>query len=995
MKSRKNALAKGRQLWCTFMWCVCLFSVVFLTHSLCLTTFSCWGQGGGGHTGGGRNNPGLVVKTPNPWRAMAAFGPDLSPEIWREKNPSVLFMAYPHWRGIFSAASTLAPLLGTYFNFSLPRRRSLINLLARTPSVRSVVVHGIPPGSLSLARELHSRLPYMNFYFVYHGTASAPFHPDESDLIDDLINATKTGAVTAVGNVKVGFSSMFTTFGSPSVFTVPNFPFVFPVLPSGKYSLVDGRVHIGLLVFSDGAHKNVGTQFVAACSIPNAVIHVTILPNLVYAPRCRAPVVISGILPHGRFLVELSRMDLVMYVSLTEAYPMVVVEAMSLGIPPVVSRTHHVLDGDKFLRETLVVDEPDNPEAVASRINAAIANLDELRVRLLALASCLRYEGELAWGNVLKLNGEESRRLQLDAYADTLLNTGLANANLSSPPLVCAMGKNQGSLMQLTPPPLFSQLPLTTESLKGTVGTRIAFITYELSPGNPGGAGVVISNLISMLLESGFKITVLAHTSESTLEVWSRWMIKEGWKVGNKEQLTIFHVPTLVDEKSLVSDKCHPRNMFLRRSRIFALAARKAYELDPYDALEIFEYAGAAFELLRSARQWEYGVPRGLNVPEPYLPSHIPILIRLHGSIQLISQAEGGVENSAESSNPKPCLDSDDEFAASPLMHLMERYALQTAHILLPQSRSMQNVYEKAYGLTSERMLVAPPPMERILDSVRKKPIPGTPAVVDNFRTESLAFLNSGGKPWDSMGLQELSSGGLRGSQRQNGKHTPFRLLVYGRVAKMKGAETVALSASIIQSLLPPALRLHLLFVGIDWLHPRHRIPTSEIVRSIVPKGFNGTVEFFGEISRDSLKDLSKVVHGGIFASEFETFGLAAHELSALEVPLIISNIPAFAEFFPPSSAYVFETGNATSLAYAALNLLKDLKGGAPKMPLLEYDDPISPYKSIAEFITKLKGANFPTSLSDTRLTEVSIARLEENCWPSLSCSYAWGRDDR
>ena len=236
-----------------------------------------------------------------------------------------------------------------------------------------------------------------------------------------------------------------------------------------------------------------------------------------------------------------------------------------------------------------------------------------------------------------------------------------------------------------------------------------------------------------------------------------------------------------------------------------------------------------------------------MKVPEPYLPSPVPVLLRLHGSIQLIAQAEGGVDDNAGSFTPRPCLDSDDEAAASPLMHLMERYALQTAHVLFFQSRSMQDVYEKAYGLTSERMLVAPPPMGKIFGSVlAKDSISGALFILDTYRVKSLAFLNNGGNSFDKFSLKEALKS-FRGLNDEASHHTPFQLLIYGRVAKIKGTKTVAYSASIIQSLLSPSVRLHLIFSGLDWMHPKYRKPTSNTIRNIIPKDFIGTFKFLGK----------------------------------------------------------------------------------------------------------------------------------------------------
>jgi glycosyltransferase involved in cell wall biosynthesis len=305
----------------------------------------------------------------------------------------------------------------------------------------------------------------------------------------------------------------------------------------------------------------------------------------------------------------------------------------------------------------------------------------------------------------------------------------------------------------------------------------------------------------------------------------------------------------------------------------------------------------------------------------------------------------------------------------------MERYAMQTAHVLLPQSRSMQDVYEKAYGLTSERMLVAPPPMDRILSSLRKGPSSENP---ESKNSRSLDFLNL--------------TVGMRGSKS---KETPssFRLLVYGRVAKMKGAETVARAASILQDLLPSHLQLHLIFAGLDWPHPTEHRPTSEVVRDLIPAGFRGKIEFLGDTPRSSLVNLTRGVHGAVLASEFETFGLAAHELAALGVPLVISSIPAYGEFFPPSLAYVFKAGNATDLAAASIRLFSDIINGSPKVFAPNYDSAVVPYMRVLKYLRgqQGKGIQFSNN-SDARLVKVAVDRLEAACWPSNPCAFDWGR---
>lgn len=908
---------------------------------------------------------GLVGGMPSTWDGIAEIGPAVSPAAWRASQPVVLLMAYPAWHGVFSAARAQGPVLGMYLDFTARAQQRLVSLIAATPSLRCVIVHGIPHHSVDFARLLKHQVPAVRIMFVYHGTASAPFHVEESSLVASLVDATLENAVDAIGVVKVGFGSVFHSLGVPPdrVFTVPNFPTVSLVLPTNKYSEFDGRAHIGILVSSGDVHKNVGSQLVSACSIPDAIVHVTFRPRLAYLRNCS--IVETGWLSHGRFLLEAARMDVLMYVSLTEAFPMLVLEAINLGIPVVVSRTHHLLESDKVLDDALVVAESDNPENIRTVLLGAIERRVELLPHLLALAACMRHKAEFSWGSVLNLSRTESTRLQLLAFAHRRDGEDVATYK-------CPSSMTQAAPASTT---TFSSLLSSMTSLSPL---RIAFVTYELTPGVSGGAGVVISNLVEELLAKGHFATVIAHVSTSALDVWARAMEARGWRVGPKSQLTIHHVPTLVDEVTL---ECGPRNVFLRRSGIFAIAAQLAYAAQPFDAIEVFEYAGAAFELLRRQREWlaadALGSTKG--VAPPYLPLHVPIFVRLHGSLQLIQQSEGLLVAGDLPSTPPPCLSAFDERAAWPLMRLMERYTLLAAHTLFPQSRAMIGVYKTAYGLDDTRMVLAPPPMERILAATTSRSadsqgIAGAPRLHFSVSQGAEFLLSRTGASSDTNFQQNRIA------------PTQLRLLVYGRVAHMKGAETVAAAAGAIQEGLPDNVQLQLVFVGIDWDCPVHGRPTSQCVIALLPSNVHAT--FRGPVERSEMPQLVASVHGGIIASEFETYGLAAHELAAAGLPLIISNIHAFAEFFTEENAYTFRAGDADDLARAALRFAADLELRRARVASdLNYPDAIEPY---VRAVAAARANPSVASTVDTRLVEAAIAAhegvLEGACWPSEEC---------
>jgi glycosyltransferase involved in cell wall biosynthesis len=215
--------------------------------------------------------------------------------------------------------------------------------------------------------------------------------------------------------------------------------------------------------------------------------------------------------------------------------------------------------------------------------------------------------------------------------------------------------------------------------------------------------------------------------------------------------------------------------------------------------------------------------------------------------------------------------------------------------------------------------------------------------------------------------------------QRGEGAAAELRLLVYGRVMRVKGAETVAAAASAIQAALPDGVVLRLVFAGLDWECPLHLRPTSQCVLELLPSDSRPT--FLGPLDRSALVHLLPTVHGAVFASEFETFGMAVHELAAAGLPLVVSDIPAFAEFFSPRNAYVFASGNPASLAEAVGALFADLEGGTTRVARLDYADAVVPYERLSVACKQRGGIS--AAAGDMRLLEAAIARREEECWPA------------
>ena len=135
-------------------------------------------------------------------------------------------------------------------------------------------------------------------------------------------------------------------------------------------------------------------------------------------------------------------------------------------------------------------------------------------------------------------------------------------------------------------------------------------------------------------------------------------------------------------------------------------------------------------------------------------------------------------------------------------------------------------------------------------------------------------------------------------------------------------------------------------FIGPDRLCETH--DASCIVRKI-PTRFRKHFAFKTQrISRDTLTYYKTLVRAAIFPSLFETFCISAHEIYFLGIPLLISDIPAFRDYFTNDNSVVFRSGSVTSLRKGMEKVLnwkgEDYAKAVKNMKPIEYSSPLVVY---------------------------------------------------
>lgn len=236
------------------------------------------------------------------------------------------------------------------------------------------------------------------------------------------------------------------------------------------------------------------------------------------------------------------------------------------------------------------------------------------------------------------------------------------------------------------------------------------------------------------------------------------------------------------------------------------------------------------------------------------------IAVRLHGSLEFIDQVEG--------------LQPTPERSA---MYGLEREGLALADLILSPSRSLGGLYRRTHGLHRIRFVESPPPMEELL--LGFEPAPRLP--------------------------------------------DPAHFLFFGKLQEVKGCVDFAEAmTSLIVS--EPDRGWHATLIGRDTFCGRHGCMTSECLGRAIPDTLREHFSFVPSIDRLQLPRYLRRVVAGVVPSHFETFCLAAHELRALGLPLIVPQHPAFEDWLNEATGCVTYDGSTNGLANALSRVRED-----------------------------------------------------------------------
>ena len=238
----------------------------------------------------------------------------------------------------------------------------------------------------------------------------------------------------------------------------------------------------------------------------------------------------------------------------------------------------------------------------------------------------------------------------------------------------------------------------------------------------------------------------------------------------------------------------------------------------------------------------------------------VRMLVRLHGTVDWCLAADDAPRYTAERQQ----------------LIAMERYCLRHCDGWLASAPSVAERYRGDYERPDAPVILATPPVERV--------------------------------------------GPGRSHARRLGA-TPHRVLFYGKLQRLKGADTFIEAAVRLceDGTLPVAFDV----VGADVPDPWDGSSTRARLERGIPDELRARIVFHGHVGRERLERLAREAALAVVPSRVEAFCLAAHELNWIGVPLVLADIPAFRDFFVDGRSCRFFDGSGADLARVLSDLLR------------------------------------------------------------------------
>ncbi|MEI6304852.1 MAG: hypothetical protein WCP09_02420 [Candidatus Taylorbacteria bacterium] len=294
----------------------------------------------------------------------------------QHKTTDIVGVCHPSWRGIKSATYALTPVVFEVAEISsfFEAERIADEIMKDKP--QKVILNGYPNGYDILAEALKTKFPETRVFFLSH-TSFTWYNgrPDEVSWLEKMFKAYERGFIEKMGFIKPDVAVYFKEKGI-STFHVMN---RIPKFESFKHNLNLNMPNLGVWG-SNMWHRNLLNQTIAGLMLNRATVHVNELPKYFFLDESR--IKRYNILPHEEYAKIMQSMDINLYVSFTDCFPVTVVESLCYGIPCLTSDTSLVYTWSEYLKNNLIISKIDSPIAIRDKVKFVFDNYDKIQTEI-------------------------------------------------------------------------------------------------------------------------------------------------------------------------------------------------------------------------------------------------------------------------------------------------------------------------------------------------------------------------------------------------------------------------------------------------------------------------------------------------------------------------------------------------------------------------------------------------------------------------------------
>lgn len=290
-----------------------------------------------------------------------------------EKN-KVIGITHTYWTGVFNATINQCNyVIG--LNKKIEKKEEILEIIKtiKKLKINKIAINGVLDGIEILLESLF-KIKKLDIYLIWHGSFTQQTiedHIERFNRIKKYINKFKK-----IGFLKNEMNEIFKILNYNSEF-IPN-TFNKNIIIENKKNNKN-NLNIGIFGWWSW-HKNNLNQIIAASIIKNVKIHTLYYPNNIFYLNkiVKNKIIKYYYLSHDKVLNLISKMDIILNVSLTECYPNIILESFYFSKPILLGKFADNIIKNNYLKKVLIVENPENINEIKNKILFIINNYEDV-----------------------------------------------------------------------------------------------------------------------------------------------------------------------------------------------------------------------------------------------------------------------------------------------------------------------------------------------------------------------------------------------------------------------------------------------------------------------------------------------------------------------------------------------------------------------------------------------------------------------------------------